>query len=153
MDLLRTSKLPKIMLYLIVLASGLLWLHGSNWGQPYGFHSDEFRYIIHLVKDPSTPFWTIYGRWPIYFLLATARLAGQSSSSLVFARKIGTMVSLTGLIAATLATRRLCGWTGALVTASLLAGAPLIMQTAHFFITDVFLFTGVCNFAWCVRNS
>jgi 4-amino-4-deoxy-L-arabinose transferase-like glycosyltransferase len=132
-----------IILVLIVLTSGLLWLQGSDWGHPYAFHSDELRYLTRTINDPASPVWTIYGRWPIYLVLAASGLTDIPASSITFARKLSTLISLVGLVAAALAARRLSGWAGAIVAASLLAGAPVVVQSAHFFIADVLLSTGV----------
>ena len=106
----KDSILLKLALIIIVSACGILWLQRSQWGESYDFHSDEARFIAGTVNDPAVPFWTIYGRWPIYILRVVAWLTDTSPLSFVLARQI------SALVAAALAAQRLSGWTGATIT-------------------------------------
>lgn len=143
----------KLALALVIVASALIGWQGTYWGQPYAFHSDEWRYLSRVVTDPAVPIWTIYGRWPIYFQQIAASLTGIPLTDVILARQVTLLVSLSGLIMTALAARQLAGWKGALTATALLAGAPLIVQTANFFITDVWLYTGVAASLWlCLRQ-
>ena len=128
---------------IIATGSWLLWTQGAHWGQPFGFNPDEYRYLTRIVNDPSVAFWTTYGRWPIYFQRIAAGLTGTSMSDLVLARQLSALVSCAGLIAAALSSRKISGGFGAVLTIASLAGAPSVVQSAHFFITDVWLYVGV----------
>ena len=143
----------KLTVILIIVVSALIGWQGVTWGQPYAFHSDEWRFLSRVVTDPAVPIWTIYGRWPIFFQLAAALLAGKAPADLILARQVTLLVSLSGLIMTALAARQLAGWRGAVLAAALLAGAPIIGQTANFFTTDVWLYTGVAASLWlCMRQ-
>ena len=126
---------------LILLGCLYFGLYGSSWGYPYDFHSDEFFYLNRVLKDPAIPFWTNYGRWPIYMLRGVSWLTSREAN-VVLARQLSAIITTLGLAATVLATRELAGRYGMILTAALLAGAPLIVQSSHFFITDVLLTAG-----------
>jgi hypothetical protein len=132
----------KLTVVLIIALTAIIGWRGATWGQPYAFHSGEWRYLSRVAADPSAPIWTIYGRWPIYFQRIAAQLAGQSPVDLVLARQVTLLVSLSGLVMSGLAARQLAGWRGAMLAVALVAGAPIVSQTANFFITDVWLYAG-----------
>ena len=143
----------KLTVALIIALTATIGWQGAAWGQPYAFHSDEWRYLSRIVTDPSVPIWTIYGRWPIYFQQIAAQLAGQSPVDLVLARRVALLVSLSGLVMTGLAARQLTGWRGVMLAVALLAGAPIVSQTANFYITDVWLYAGVAASLWlCMRQ-
>ena len=106
---------------LILLGCLFLGLYGSSWGYPYDFHSDEFFYINRILKDPAIPFWTVYGRWPIYLLRGVSWLAGQEAN-FALARQLSAILTAWGLVATTLAARELAGSYGMILTAALCSG-------------------------------
>ncbi|MBP7686984.1 MAG: glycosyltransferase family 39 protein [Thermoflexales bacterium] len=139
---------PKLIVILIAAASLWLWLKGTAWGQPYAFQSDEWRFLSRVVDNPAVPIWTIYGRWPIYTQRLAAALTGLPTTDLLLARTTAALISVAGLLATALATAQIAGWKAAALAAALLAGAPLVVQTANFFITDVWLYAGVAAAIW-----
>ena len=143
---------PIVLLVAIVLATLLVWVQGAQWGHPYAFHSDEIRYLSRVVEHPSVPIWTVYGRWPIYFQRVAAWLTGRPASDLVLARVLSALVSAAALMAVARAAALLNGWRSAFVALSLIAGAPVVVQSAHFFITDVWLYAFVASaLLFCFR--
>lgn len=146
--ILATDVRPKLIVLIIVGGSLLIWLRGTAWGQPYAFNSDEWRYLSRVADNPAVPIWTNYGRWPIYTQRLAAALTGLPATDLLLARTITAFVSVIGLLATVLATARAASWKAAALAAALLAGAPLVVQTANFFTTDVWLYAGVAAAIW-----
>ena len=100
----------QIAFFLVVSISALLWFQGNTWGQPVDFHPDEQRYLVNIVNEPATPFWTLYGRWPIYAQRLGAWLLDRTTTDVVLARYISTLTSVVGLVLAGLAAREIAGW-------------------------------------------
>ena len=82
---------------LLVGAAAVRWLSGVDWGFPYGFHSDELRYLTRIVEDPSVAIWTIYGRWPIYFQRIASWISGRPRTDLLLARQLSVCVSIVSI--------------------------------------------------------
>ena len=138
-------------LFLIVITI-LLWISGADWGKPFGFHPDELQYLTRIIDDPPVPIWTTYGRWPIYFQKIMTWILAIPPTDLYFARYLSVLVSASGIVATGLATKDLAGWKGALLTTAFISGAPAVVQAAHFFITDVWLWAGLSwSLFFCLR--
>jgi len=135
------SLINPVILVVVFLISLLFGLYGSSWGYPYDFHSDESSYLTRVAPNPDIPFWTNYGRWPVYLLRSVAFLAGREAN-FVFARQLSAFIVALGVAATALTTLQIIGRRGMMMTAALLMGAPLIVQSAHFFTTDVLLMAG-----------
>ncbi len=149
---LSTHWIPPLLVATIILSTGVAWSSGVTWGLPYGFHSDEFRYLTRVAVDPSIPIWTIYGRWPIYFMRTAAFVTGLPVTDLILARSVTLLISLVGLAAVAGAAREQTGWLGATLATALFAGAPIVVQSANFFIADVPLYAAIAVTLWlCFR--
>lgn len=141
------GRLPALLLFCIVLLGGMVRFWNPNWdGGAYTLHPDEWalNQVVRRLGPDLNPHFFFYGSFPIYLYRGTAEvlrwLTGSdwldtSRLALIgrfYAALCGTfMLPLVFLIG-----RRLWGVTAGLVAASLAAGAPILIQSAHFGTVD-----------------
>jgi 4-amino-4-deoxy-L-arabinose transferase-like glycosyltransferase len=144
------DRVPALLLFSIFLLGAVARFWNLDWdGGAYTLHPDEWalNQVVRRLGPDLNPHFFFYGSFPIYLYRGTAEvltwLTGTDWLDTTRLALIGRFyAALCGTLMLPLVFqvgRRLWGVTPGLVAASLAAGAPLLIQSAHFGTVDTMI--------------